>query len=249
MQKEIYRLNYQLEETHWWFLGRRDIFFSSIRRLIHQEKLSPPLHILDYGCGTGGITLALSAFGMVLGADESDDAIAFCRSRGLDNIQKVTSPRELPEAAFDLVCCLDALEHVEDDVLLLGELRRALRPRGILLITVPALPMLWGGEDVVSHHVRRYRRRELADKLTQAGFSTVRASYFNTLLLPAIFGKRLFNRFFRPSTLNRSDLYPVWPPLNAILYRIFSAERILMPYISYPLGASLLFIAQKEEKI
>jgi len=248
LQPEAYRLNFEFEDSHWWFLARRDIFFSSVQSLIRREILLPPLRILDFGCGTGGLTQRLSSFGEVLGVDECEEAIAFCLSRGLLNIQKIVSPRELPEANFDLVCCFDVLEHVEDDLFLLGELRRALKPGGILLLSVPALPILWGGEDVISRHVRRYRRRELAVKLSHTGYSTLQASYFNTFLLPAIFFIRIFHRLFRPSTMHRSDLHPVWPPLNAILYRIFSAERFLLPYCSFPLGASLLFIARKELK-
>ncbi|MDP8243614.1 MAG: class I SAM-dependent methyltransferase [Candidatus Hinthialibacter antarcticus] len=246
MQPEAYQLNFEYEESHWWFLARREIILSRIQAMIDRGAApSQPWQILDFGCGTGGLTQALGQFGSVEGVDFSDGALDYCRKRGLETVRRISSASDLNSESYNLIATFDVLEHIEDDASVLGELHRALKPGGLLIATVPALRILWGGEDEVSLHVRRYTRRELTQKAQQAGFEIVQATYFNTLLFPLIFGTRVFNRLFRPGTLAQSDVKPVSPLLNALLFRIFTAERLLLRQVSLPIGASVLLIAKR----
>ena len=87
------------------------------------------------------------------------------------------------DASFDLVTCLDVIEHTPDDRRTLRELRRVTRPGGTLVVTVPAYQALWSAHDVVNGHYRRYRRPELRAAAQEAGWLHVRDSYFNALLL------------------------------------------------------------------
>lgn len=249
MQPEAYEINYQYEETHWWFVARREIIVSVLQASIPRETRpdTPRLSILDYGCGTGGLTQTLAPFGEITGVDESGQAIAFCHKRGMNNVQRIDSPRDLPSAAYDWVTSFDVLEHVEDDVGLLREFRRALKPGGRLLLTVPALSILWSGEDEVSRHLRRYTKRELIQKLRAGGFEVQKATYFNSLLFPGVLAVRLFNRWFRPSSWNESDIKPVSPFLNTLLCRIFALERHLLRRARLPIGVSLLAVGKKQE--
>ena len=246
MLPEAYELNYHFEETHWWFLARREILLSAIQSLIETRRLPPPpLQILDYGCGTGSLTRSLAAFGDVTGVDLYPEAVAFCRKRGLENVRQIDSPQDLPDSTYDLVGCFDVLEHVEDDLALLRELGRILKPGGVWVLTVPALSCLWSGEDVVSQHKRRYTRRELRRKAMDAGLRIQRITYFNTLLFPAIFGIRFFDRWFRPRRSRCSDVYETREPFNAILRTCFASEKHLLKHFSLPIGVSLLLIAEK----
>ena len=93
---------------------------------------------------------------------------------------------------------LDVLEHIEDDRGALAEIRRVLRPGGTLLATVPAYRWMWGPQDEISHHYRRYVRDELSEKIEASGLRLRRATYFNTLLLPAVAAVRLAHRLRPP---------------------------------------------------
>ncbi len=245
MRSQAYELNFLHEESHWWFLARREIITQLLRHYLVLYEFPSDIRILDFGCGTGLLTQALAQFGHVTGVDFHPEAIAYCEKRGLSRVHRIKSSMQIESHAYHLLTAFDVLEHVEDDRALLDEWWRMLTPGGLLLITVPALPWLWGGEDVVSEHKRRYYRSELREKMREAGFELHRITYFNTILFPLILPIRLFNRFFRPSTLHRSDLKRVWPPLNVIICRFFGLERKVLAYIDFPIGASLLALAQK----
>src|SRR6185436_716868 len=96
------------------------------------------------------------------------------------------------DGTFDLVTALDVVEHMDDDVAALREMRRVLRPGGRVLLFVPTFMFLWGLQDDVSHHRRRYRLSELGRVLEQAGFEIERSTYANiTFFLPILFIRKL----------------------------------------------------------
>jgi SAM-dependent methyltransferase len=170
MEQDFYRAYYELEGRHWWFLGRRKLFLRII-----EEQYPPsvrPLAVLDFGCGTGAFLEHLERFGTVSAVDADPSAVSFCHARGRSEVVVAPSgaPLPFPDDAFDLVTSLDVIEHIDDDVAALAELRRVLRPGGRLLIAVPAYAFLWGKQDEVSHHRRRYTARTLTRALGEAGF-------------------------------------------------------------------------------
>jgi hypothetical protein len=147
----------------------------------------------------------------------------------------------LASCAFDVVLLLDVLEHLDDDVAGLREATRLLKPRGLLLVTVPALPVLWGQQDEVSHHRRRYTRRSLEGALQGAGLQDPCLSYFNSLLLGPIVAVRLVRRLLRPGRASRSDFEDNHPgAVNDVLAALFGMERHLLGRVPLPLGVSLL---------
>ena len=153
-----------------------------------------PARILDVGCGTGANLLLLSKYGDAEGVDISDDALSFCRERGLQKVTKGAA-EELPYAdgLFDLITAFDVVEHLDDDVAGLKEMRRVLRPGGRVLLFVPTFMFLWGLQDDVSNHRRRYRLPELSRILEQAGFEVERTSYANiTFFLPILLDQKTY---------------------------------------------------------
>lgn len=172
-----------LEERHWWYRGRRRIVLDTIERL----DLQPGTRVLDAGCGSGAMLAHLGRVGSVSGVDVNPGAVEYARGRGV-GLVRVGSLERLPFAddEFDLVTCLDVLEHVPDDVRALAELRRVTAAAGRLIVTVPVYPALWSPHDVAAGHVRRYRRGELAAVAEDAGWRRMLQTGFNTLLLPLI---------------------------------------------------------------
>src|SRR3954449_934214 len=157
----------EIDERHWWWVGRRRILRDQIRRL----ALPAGASLLDAGCGSGADLEMLSEFGAVSGIDLSEQAAAHARERGVGEV-RVGPIEELPwaEASFDLVTCLDVLEHIRDDRGALRELRRVTRPSGRLVLTVPAYQVLWSAHDVDNGHCRRYGRRALREAAREAGW-------------------------------------------------------------------------------
>jgi SAM-dependent methyltransferase len=140
-----------------------------------------------------------------------------------------------------LVLALDVLEHLDDDAACLRECAGLLEPGGLLVLTVPALPSLWGRQDVVSHHRRRYTRRSLNEAFRQAGLGRPRLSYFNTLLFPAIASTRWWRRCLGSENQAATDFEMNRPGrFNDALAAVFAFERHLLFRVPLPFGVSLM---------
>jgi SAM-dependent methyltransferase len=203
--------------------------------------------ILDVGCGTGTMVRELRRYGRAQGIDADEAAVHFSRKRGIEEVEHVPEgPLPFEDASFALVTALDVIEHVEDDRGLIRELSRILAPGGMLLVTVPAFKFLWGPQDEISHHKRRYTAPEVKELLRSARFEVARLSYFNTLLFPAIAVVRLL-RPSRPVAEDlRSDFELTKPGmLNATLARVFAAEAPLVARMDLPVGVSILALATR----
>ena len=247
MQPHTYAIMREVEDKHWWYVGRRRIIADFVRRICEQlraERNSEP-RILDIGCGTGGNLETLSGFGQAEGVDISIEALDFCRARGLNNVREgaaETLPYE--SESFDLVTGLDVVEHLDDDVSGLREMRRVLRPGGRMLLFVPAFMFLWGVQDDVSHHRRRYTLSELKQKLQQAGMNVERASYANISFFGPILLGRLFMRVsgLRPASENNINI----GTLNGLFGKILGAESWWLSRMSFPFGVSIICVARRK---
>ena len=243
MDPHTYEILYRSEATHWWLAARRNIVLDSIRQRYPGRH---DLHFLDAGCGTGLMLQELLPLGTAEGVDISDEALQFCRRRGLENVRNADL-LDLPFAAerFDVVTALDVLEHLDDDAGALREFGRVLKPGGRVFVFAPAHRWLWSLQDEVSHHKRRYIARTLRDAVSRAGLVIERLTYVSTLLLPVIFLGRQWlkvrRRFREFDTEN--DLHPQWS--NGILRSIFQLEIPILRHTDMPFGASLLCVARK----
>lgn len=248
MQHHTYAIMRRVEASHWWFVGRRQIIRSFVigvsRSLKANQEAATPLNILDVGCGTGANLEMLSEFGAAKGVDVSADALAFCRERGLEKV-KLGAAEALPygDKSFDLVTGLDVVEHLDDDLAGLKEMRRVLRPEGRALVFVPAFMFLWGVQDDISNHRRRYTMKELKRVIRAAGFEVERASYVNISFFAPILLGRLFMRLtgVRPESENNITI----GFLNGMLGKLFAAERAPLRHINFPFGVSIICVARR----
>jgi SAM-dependent methyltransferase len=246
MQPHHYPILFQVEERHWWYVGRRRIIHSLVEKICKTLN-NPNPRILDVGCGTGANLKMLAAHGQAEGVDISQQAVDFCRERGLESV-KLGAAEDLPyeNDSFDLVTALDVIEHLDDDVAGLREMRRVLRPDGRLLLFVPAFMFLWGLQDDVSNHRRRYTLPSLLKAVEAAGFSVEWSSYANiSFFLPVL----VVRSVMRWLGLRADTEYGINISLmNGPFSRLFAAERFVLKGGKLPFGVSAVCIARRSAK-
>jgi ubiquinone/menaquinone biosynthesis C-methylase UbiE len=242
MNPETYAVEAEVHRTHWWFAGRRRLLHRQVREL-------QPRHtwrILEVGAGTGANLSTLAEIGaaQVVACDLSLDALRHAyRANGVALARADACRLPFANASFDLLLAADVIEHLDDDTAALDEFVRVLKPGGHLVLTVPAFPALWGPQDVVAHHRRRYLRGSLLDLLTRAGLPVRTCFHFNYLLFAPIWvaRKALLAMKVQVSSENtiNTDL------MNRLLTRVFFADVDAAPLLRAPFGVSLCLVATK----
>jgi SAM-dependent methyltransferase len=230
-----------LEEWHWWFRGRRNILETVLRRELPQGE---SLIIAPVGCGPpeglGWLLPLAGRGGRVVGLD-LDFRHARRPQDGVDFVIGKIEAAPLASQSCDAVLALDVLEHLDDDAAGLTETARLVKARGLLLVTVPAFPSLWGGQDEVSHHRRRYTKASLLRVFARAGLPRPRLAYFNTLLFPPVAAVRWLRRGLGLGNRPRSDFEDNHPgAVNDMLAALFGLERHIVQRLPLPWGVSLL---------
>ena len=240
MDRDYELQTHQAEDRHWWYRGRRTVLDVVVAGL----GLSEPARILDAGCGSGRNMVELARHGSGTGIELSETSVALARDRGAGEVV-AGSILEMPfaEDSFNLAVSLDVIEHLEDDLAALRELRRVVAPGGSLLVTVPAYQWLWSGHDEINHHHRRYTRRSLQRVAEQAGWHQTRTTYFNSLLLPVAIVLRVLDKVNTKTTESSLDLWVPPEPLNWVLERPLALEAALIERGGrIPAGLSLLAV-------
>jgi SAM-dependent methyltransferase len=110
--------------------------------------------------------------------DISHAALLKLRERGAQVALSQVSALPFADRAFDLVCALDIIEHVEDEDEALAELVRVAAPGAVVLISAPLHPALWTSFDDFVGHKRRYEPPHLLAKLAQHGLEVLRSAVF-----------------------------------------------------------------------
>jgi ubiquinone/menaquinone biosynthesis C-methylase UbiE len=242
---------YELEESLWWFVGMREVTRAVL------DPVCPPgrrRDILDAGCGTGGMLTWLERYaggGRVAGIDFSADALDFCRGRGLRDVAQA-SVTALPFAdeTFDLVTSFDVLVQLPgegSDELAMREMFRVLRPGGVAFARAAAYEWMRSGHDEALDTQRRYTLPQLVERMTRAGFRVRRATYANTLLLPAAVVRRLLLKRLGLADAGSDVKPPGSDRLNRALASALKAEASLLrrPDAKLPAGLSTVCVAER----
>lgn len=246
MYEHEYGAMHGLEDFYWWFVARRVLAEEIVAGEVKGRKSA---RILDIGCGTGANMKAFSRHGDTVGVDASMEALSLCRTRGLDALS-LSNIEELPfsNETFDVITGLDILEHTDDDLIALREVRRVAKPDALILITVPAYGFLWSEHDEALKHRRRYTAHELRNKLTVSGFDVVRTSYFITALFFPILGLRIWQGLLKKSTHPKTSIQvlPAW--INSSLVGLLAVERKLFNFMNLPFGVSIVALARPQQE-
>jgi SAM-dependent methyltransferase len=244
MEQHTYGIMNNVEDSHWWFVGRRAILESFLVNIHSKLKIqNSKLKILDVGCGTGANLEMLKQFGEAEGVDVSDDALEFCKLKGLKAHKGLAESLPFADESFDLVTALDVVEHLDDDISGLKEMNRVMKGDGKTLIFVPAFMWLWGVQDDISNHRIRYTRQQIIERLNASGFEIERATYANiTFFLPILLGRFLMKiTGIKPESENNVNV----SALNGFFGKIFSAEKYWLNKSNFPFGVSIVIVAKK----
>lgn len=179
-----------LQDASFWFRARNGL----IRDLVTRHFPSAE-RVLEIGCGTGFVLQALQSAlprSRLSGSDIYLNGLPYAAQRVGPQVSLFQmDARHIPYVEeFDLICAFDVVEHINDDGRVLDEIRRALRPSGGVLLSVPQHPFLWSRVDEISFHKRRYRLGELEAKCRKAGLEVIRSTSFVTALLPLMLLQR-----------------------------------------------------------
>jgi SAM-dependent methyltransferase len=248
MQPDEYRLMFELEDGHWWYRGLRVMLRGILARYVAADAPRP--RILDAGCGTGANLKLLESYGHAVGVDISEQAIAFCRQRGIpeDRVMQA-SVTKLPfrEGYFDLAVSFDVICNIVDDVGAFAEIGRVLKPGGIFVVQLPAYQWLWSRHDVAVGHKWRYTAHNVRQKLARAGFVVERLTHVNTLFFPFVAARRFLDgRTLGDGHAIRSEVTPLPRPINRLLSAYYTTETRAAARIDLPYGLSVIAVARKK---
>jgi trans-aconitate methyltransferase len=248
MQSAQFQLHASLEDSHWWFTGRRRIMQDLVREIL---PASGAPTVIDVGCGTGANLAALDEDYTCVGIDPSDEAIELARRRFPGcRFLCGNAPDDLGEVleAARLILLMDVLEHVPDDFAFLSGLLAASRPGTRFLVTVPANPSFWSAHDRSNGHYRRYDMDRLQRTWAGLPVTTLLLSHYNARLYPIANAVRSWSQWLGRATGRAgTDVSLPIRPINEGLRAVFAGEsRILVDFLrkrrpqGYAAGLSLV---------
>lgn len=243
MKSDLIKAEHDLDETYWWFVGRRAIVERVLRRFGRRSRVA-----LDVGCGSGrNMELLAKHADCVMGLDRSSTALALAAARDLPTMIADGHDIPLADSSTDLVSAFDVLEHLDDDMRALGEFHRVLKRDGLLLLTVPAYRFLWSEHDEALMHRRRYVASELNIKLTTSGFRVLKRSYAVFFTFFPVVLYRMYCGLFPKNPLAPKASHIMLPKfLNRALIGLLKVEAWMIGGMNLPWGTSIVVLAQKE---
>lgn len=242
MQESLQEKVEVLQDTHWWYVSQRELVKSFLKERFKEKKC-----LLDVGAGTGGMAKAFAGDFDVFALDLSKKASKILGKKKINAIRGNAVKLPFKSNSFNVVLAVHLLEHVEDDFQAVKEMNRVLKKKGVLILSVPALNLLWGSDDVISGHLRRYSIQRLERVL--ANFKEKELFYWNFFIFIPTLIQRLLSRGNLPKTdapmVLRHSLFSKGPLNNFILGLLRIEIFLIQKGIPLPFGVNLSVIASK----
>lgn len=243
-----YERIYAYEREYWWHVGRRHLVRGMIARFAPPNTADG--RYLDLGCGTGILLEEFGAtFKHVFAMDYSNTALSLARTRVRKPMAQADA-RHLPypDNTFDLITCLDIIEHIREDVDALSEAFRVCKPGGHLMLSVPALDFLWSEHDEAVYHLRRYSLPSLKAKARHVGFEVVRGTYAVCAMTLPVFLIRFVQSFTKNSVVPAGHDFPIPPAwINRLLIAVHAFETAVSLRMPIPFGMGVVCLLKKPE--
>lgn len=236
MKNETFERHLTNEKNHWWFKGRREIL-NSIIKINFKKRLT----ILDFGSGSGTNIDILSKYGTVYIYEKNKKMKLYLKKKYY-NSKKVMVVNNFKKIKYDLIIAADVIEHIKNDKKAIKEIGGALKKNGKILITVPAFQLLFSKKDEQLKHFRRYNINTL--KILIKNFKTIKLTYFNFFLFIPLSFVIIILKAFKVDFIDYAEKTPN-KFINRIFYFIFRMEKMLINFINFPFGLSILFLGQK----
>lgn len=235
----------RLEEKNFWFQSRNQLILWAI------GKFAPNFQsMLEIGCGTAYVLSGVAKkfpHATLSGSEIFLAGLGFAAARlpAVEFMQM--DARELPFVnEFDVIGAFDVVEHIKEDEKVMSQIHAALKPDGIVLLTVPQHQWLWSAADVYACHERRYAAVDIHRKVKAAGFQLLRSTSFVTTLLPAMMVSRFFQNDKCIENFDATAELKITPWLNHLFLSILNFERTLIQAgLDFPVGGSRLIVAKK----
>lgn len=242
MRKEEFDSINKLENSHWWYVGTREICFSILERFLPKNTTQA---ILDVGCGTGGNMKYMQKFGQVEGFDIDAYTVELCKKNGFNCFVLDMEKADLPKEKYDLITLFDVFNQIpeQNQAEALQKLKFGLKKDGILAMREPGMKIAGGRHDIEVNIKMRFEKDYIKKLLENNGFKVLYIGYVNTLLFLPIVLKRKVDLALNHSP--KSDVQETSEPFNTILLNILRIEKFLLKFIKMPFGVSLFFVAQK----
>lgn len=236
------------EASNFWFRSRNKLITWALSHYFPKVE-----SFLEIGCGTGYVLDGIQKSNpnlLVHGSELYGLGLEHAAARLNNATLLQIDARRIPYfGEFDVIGAFDVLEHIEEDELVLTQMHKALKQsNGGIIITVPQHRFLWSAVDEYSHHIRRYERQELIEKVEKAGFEILRVTSFVSSLLPVMYISRLSKKG-QTEQFNPNSEYQIPKLANDLLESLLSAERKgIEAGMSYPMGGSLLVVAKIKDQ-
>jgi SAM-dependent methyltransferase len=235
----------RVEAQNFWFRARNDLIAWALK------KYGPDCRsFLEIGCGTGFVLSGLARAFPAMRLEGSEifvDGLAFAAARLPSAKFMQMDARQIPfSEEYDAIGAFDVLEHIKEDEDVLNQARKALKPGGLLLVSVPQHTWLWSAMDELACHERRYSAADLHRKVSAAGFDILRSTSFVSTLLPAMLISRLLKKNAPAHAVDPMAELSLPAPVNALFFSILRAELALVRQgLNFPMGGSRLVVARK----